>query len=99
MKIMNRKDLAKWRQERIDKGHSFHSRKGLVNDKERLVVTWIDNETKEDFNVSWYDPDLLERDDSGEPIFLHAHNCPSFCDFACNPNGMEDAELIRRNES
>lgn len=28
--------------------------------------------------------ELLERDDSGVPIYMHHQRCPSFCDFACN---------------
>ncbi len=30
------------------------------------------------------DEDLLELDDNGRPVYLHAEDCPSFCDYACN---------------
>lgn len=31
-----------------------------------------------------YRPDLLEIGDTGDCIYLHAENCPGYCDYACN---------------
>jgi len=42
---------------------------------------------------------LTERDDDGEAIYVHAKNCPSFCDYACNGNrGSKLADKIRNDE-
>ena len=42
-----------------------------------------------------YDPDLLEMDDDATVIYLHAENCPSYCDYACNgEQGSRDALAI-----
>lgn len=30
----------------------------------------------------------------GKPHFLHAIDCPNYCDYACNPKGFEQAEQI-----
>lgn len=43
--------------------------------------------------------ELLERDESGTPIYFHSSRCPSFCDFGCNVNGTEIAEAVERLES
>lgn len=42
---------------------------------------------------------LLERDDSGRPIYFHSARCPSFCDFGCNVSGSEIADAIEKRES
>lgn len=42
--------------------------------------------TKRPENVRrmWPVNELVELGPEGEPIFVHQHDCPSFCDFACN---------------
>ena len=36
---------------------------------------------------------LMEYDDEGVPIYLHAPGCQSFCDYACNGNkGVKAAQ-------
>lgn len=45
---------------------------------------------------------LLERGDgpSNEAVYMHATNCPGYCDFACNGNkGWEIAEEINKMEA
>lgn len=38
--------------------------------------------------------ELLERDQHGDPIYMHHERCPSFCDFACNGS---HGDLIARD--
>ena len=42
-----------------------------------------------------FDEDDLELFE-GEPHFLHSPDCPSFCDYACNAKGFEQAEAIKK---
>ncbi len=45
------------------------------------------------------DEELVERnEDSGEIIYLHSPDCPSFCDFACNGEGNKIADVVRAAE-
>lgn len=30
----------------------------------------------------------------GRPHFLHADDCPNYCDYACNAKGFEEAEML-----
>jgi hypothetical protein len=42
--------------------------------------------------------DLIERHE-GKAVYVHASNCPSFCDFACNGNwGNKLANYVNLNE-
>lgn len=38
--------------------------------------------------------ELLERTEEGEPVYMHAPDCPNYCDYACNSKGTEIAEQI-----
>jgi len=41
--------------------------------------------------------DGLEVDDFGKPVYLHARNCPGYCDYACNtPQGDQVAEQLEK---
>ena len=46
------------------------------------------------------DKELIERaDDDGTPVYYHALNCPSFCDYECNGNtGALIAKLVTETE-
>lgn len=46
-----------------------------------------------------FDDDEIERCD-GKVIYVHALNCPSFCDFACNDEwGKQLAEYVNLREA
>ena len=45
-----------------------------------------------------FDPDDLELSAPGWPLFLHSPDCPGYCDFACNPYGIDQAKIIARTK-
>jgi hypothetical protein len=115
MKIANKADLDAWLFEHAQtQGHTCHGVRGLVPGEDgRVNVAWVDVDTGERFEVVYYDPENLERIEDDEniggfaegdamgllPHFLHDDSCPSFCDYACNLLGFEQAEMIARTET
>jgi len=107
MDIANSADLDKWLFDHAQtQKHPCTSIKGLVRG-ERCNIAWVDTKTGERIDVIYYDPDDLETWDGNEdhpgygdiPFFLHHHDCPSFCEYACNPQGFEQATMIAQSRS
>lgn len=109
MEIGNKADLDKWLFDHAQtQGHTCHGVRGLVPGEEgRVNVAWVDVDTGERFEMFYYDPHDLETWNGDEsdpgpgdvPFFLHHAECQGYCDYACNPQGAEQAELIARNKA
>ena len=109
MEIANSADLDKWLFDHAQtQMHPCHGVKGDVpNEEGRVNVAWVDTVTGERFEMVWYDPDNLETwngdadypGDGDVPNFLHHPECPSFCEYCCNDQGFEQAEMIARTKA
>jgi hypothetical protein len=104
MEIANKADLDAWLYNHAHSmGHICHGIRGDVPGEEgRVNVAWVDTDTGDRFGMVYYDPENLEEFDDPEndlglvPHFLHDDSCPSYCDYACNPDGFDQAEMITR---
>jgi hypothetical protein len=59
-----------------------------------LPVTFNKTMSANPTDIPPINDDLIERVE-GQPHFIHANDCPNYCDYTCNPQGFEQAETVR----
>ena len=96
MEVLNQAEVGKWMAKQLNAGDSCTAVKGDVGDEKQINVAWVNRRTGERIEIAYYDPENLETFE-GEPHFLHSDTCPSYCDYACNAKGFEQAEMIKAN--
>lgn len=66
----------------------------------RCYVSSLDFETGKCFRCRLPDnPELIEKTEDGEVVYVHAEECVGFCDYACNADGDRQAEILNENTS